>query len=1244
MLLNTFSIVSNASIYNPTPVEDYYYTVTNGEATIIRYKQNEKKVTIPSKLGGYPVTGIGSFAFEFNTALESISLPNSITHIDEGAFTGCINLKSIKIPDSVNSVGRSAFDGCTSLTSISFSKNMESIDSEVFSCCYSLKSITIPSHIKYIKQNAFYDCKSLENVTLSQGIKSIFSNAFQNCTALKSIVIPDSVEVIDPYAFSECTSLERVTIGKGVKTIDNYAFSDCTSLKTVELCEGLETIGFYAFSGCNNLTSINIPYSLIKICSNAFENCTSLINVNIFCGEKLIDYAFVNTNCKITDIYLPDGKIVLNGKNNNGRIAVHTPDIITFLNYDLSEYLDIFNPYNQIDYPKYDLFINDSLVEELVIPDGVKEVKDFAFMRCQSIKSVKVPNSTEIIGRQAFYECNNLKNIDFGNNIKYIGSECIDSTDYYNTNYYNTNNNGTLYIDNYLIKSDFQEIKPDTKAIAIDAFGGDITDCSNINNLNYIPRVASYDFIYNEDYWESGALYIGNNLYKINDNVSKDLIIKDGTKTISDSLLYDTDVVSTVYVPDSVCFIGNNALANCENIIVSENNPYYSSVDGVLFNKDKTELICYPNKKENTYYQIPNGTKSIKSEAFLLSNNLENVIIPDSVTEIEKSSFACMEQLKNITLSNNLSIIGHGAFENCISLKDITIPNNVISIGEDAFRYCINMESVNLSCNASIGKHAFYDCYSLETVNIPEGVGIIKDYAFENCSSLKEVTIPQSVKYIGLYPFTDCSSLTKVTVYYNPYTDYGIIRSIITDVIIPDGVRTISAGSSILSCSSIKSMSISKSVVNIPEIRTVIPIPEKCKITYNEDCNDYHWLPYTFNEVDFSEDTTKLGSFVRIKTETVVIPGHIKSINGFGGTIDKLVIEDGVEYIGGIGGTFKEIIIPDSVTRINQKAFSNCNVSKITIPGSVTEIEPDLFINNKSIREVELQQGITQIDVGAFLECSSLEKVILPEGLKSIYIEAFLICPKLESIYIPRSVDYISPHAFATGYLYDANGNFISGPTLKCIYGYKGTYAEQFANNYGIKFVPLDDPYGTFPDVKVGTWYYDVVEYVANKGFITGYSYGCFGPDDNLKRQDFVCILARIAGADLSKYENKTSKLKDVQKGAYYAAAVNWAVEEGIISGYQNGKFGVNDPITREQVATILYNYMKKPAVNNPDKILSKFPDAKKVSSFARTPMAWAVDKGIISGMGDGTISSTKGATRAQIAAIIERMDNKGMF
>jgi len=181
-----------------------------------------------------------------------------------------------------------------------------------------------------------------------------------------------------------------------------------------------------------------------------------------------------------------------------------------------------------------------------------------------------------------------------------------------------------------------------------------------------------------------------------------------------------------------------------------------------------------------------------------------------------------------------------------------------------------------------------------------------------------------------------------------------------------------------------------------------------------------------------------------------------------------------------------------------------------------------------------------------------------------------------------------------------------------------------------------------FPDVHRGDWFYSAAKYNYKHEFITGYGNGKFGPNDALQRQDFVVILARIADAKLDGYTS--CPLSDVDMKAYYGKDVAWAVDKGIITGYNNGKFGVGDKITREQVATIIYRFMGKPAVSGVDETLEKFNDKGFVSAFAKDAIAWANQLGIINGKDAKTLAPTVAAARAEIATIVMRMDKAYMF
>ena len=188
----------------------------------------------------------------------------------------------------------------------------------------------------------------------------------------------------------------------------------------------------------------------------------------------------------------------------------------------------------------------------------------------------------------------------------------------------------------------------------------------------------------------------------------------------------------------------------------------------------------------------------------------------------------------------------------------------------------------------------------------------------------------------------------------------------------------------------------------------------------------------------------------------------------------------------------------------------------------------------------------------------------------------------------------------------------------------------------------------SFPDVSSKAWYYNSVKFAVGKGYFSGYKSGNFGPTDQITRQDFVVVLARIAKVDLSQYTGRTG-FPDVKAGDYYEKAVKWASSNGIVNGYNNGNFGVGDKITREQMVTILYNYAKKMGydVSVPADAAAKlnaYADAHKITGYARPAVIWALYKGVISGMNATTIGPQEYASRGQTATILMNISKKGIM
>ncbi|SPF49071.1 exported hypothetical protein [Candidatus Desulfosporosinus infrequens] len=275
---------------------DFAYTVTDGAAQITGYTGAGGAVTIPSTLGGVPVTSIGPVAFKSCTSLTSIIIPQGVTSIDgwnmggfiSGAFEGCTGLTSIIIPQELISIGDYAFSGCTGLTSISIPPGVTSIGNGAFSGT-GLTSISIPPGAS-IGSSAFGGCTSLTTVSIPQGVTSINISAFYGCTGLTSFSLAvgnSAYSTINGMLFNKAGTsliacpggLTSISIPQGTTSISNGAFYDCIGLTSINIPQGVTSIGDFAFYGCTGLTSINISQGVTSVGDFAFYGCTSLTSI-----------------------------------------------------------------------------------------------------------------------------------------------------------------------------------------------------------------------------------------------------------------------------------------------------------------------------------------------------------------------------------------------------------------------------------------------------------------------------------------------------------------------------------------------------------------------------------------------------------------------------------------------------------------------------------------------------------------------------------------------------------------------------------------------------------------------------------------------------------------------------------------------------------------------------------------------------------------------------------------------------
>ena len=412
----------------------------------IRYTTSDCKPLIPQKVD-IAFFGANLLSNQFENGIGTLVFDKDVTSIGEGVFSDCSTLTSIMIPGSVKSIGDNAFQGCTSIAKIEIPKNVTSVAINAFYGCSSLESIKVAS------DNNVYDsrdnCNAIietetntlvvgfKNSVISNSVTKIGDSAFRDCSSLASITIPNSVTSIGDDAFYGCNNLKEVincsvlTISKGssengyvgyyadkVKNLPNGLIEGDFIFKVVDgvnvLCnyfgnainlvlpdnykgENYE-IGEYAFRDCSGLKSIEIPNSVTSIGSSAFSGCSELKSVTI--GNSV-------TSIGSAAFY-----------RCSGLKEVHITDLSAWCSIGFADGVVHSNPL----YYAHNLYINNELATELVIPDDVTNIGSSAFYGCSSLTSVTIPNSVTSIEYSAFYDCSGLTSVVIPNSVTSIGS------------------------------------------------------------------------------------------------------------------------------------------------------------------------------------------------------------------------------------------------------------------------------------------------------------------------------------------------------------------------------------------------------------------------------------------------------------------------------------------------------------------------------------------------------------------------------------------------------------------------------------------------------------------------------------------------------------------------------------------------------------------------------------------------------------------------------------------------------
>lgn len=468
-------------------------------------------------------------------------------------------------------------------------------------CDSAVTSAVIPSEIDgepvtAIGDSAFRECDALTSITIPDSVTVIKEHAFDGCSQLKDVAIPDSVTYIENSAFRECKALTSVAFPASVKSIGSMAFYSCTKLESVEISRGVASIDYGAFGCCNSLKKITVD-----------PNNDSYFSIE--------DVLYKNDKIKGQTILVqyPIG---------NNRQSLTIPDGVT----DIGEIA---------------FYICSDNLSSVTMPDSIKTIGDKAFYSCDGLTDIRIPKGTETVGEEAFADCGALKSVKLPDSVTSIGDGAFNSCKSLASITVDENNKSFLSKDGVLYDKKQESLVLFPAAIDIESY----------TIPNGVKTIGNYAFasckLLTGVTIPDSVTYIGEHAFWGCKSLTSITIPKSVT-SIEKYAFTSCTALTSITIPESVTSIGYNALDNCKSltsITVDENNKYYSSKDGVLFNKDRTVLILYPGSNNRKSYIIPDSVTTIEDGAFESCEFLTGILIPDSVTSIEPNSFPWIETL-----------------------------------------------------------------------------------------------------------------------------------------------------------------------------------------------------------------------------------------------------------------------------------------------------------------------------------------------------------------------------------------------------------------------------------------------------------------------------------------------------------------------------------------------------------------------------------------------------------------------
>ncbi|MCQ2485669.1 MAG: leucine-rich repeat protein [Clostridia bacterium] len=503
---------------------------------------------------------------------------------------------------------------------------------------------------------SWYSCFSwnseIKSVIIENGITGLCERAFYDCENLETVTLPDTISEIGDAAFEDCIKLKSINL-PNLTVIPDSVFSGCKSLLYIDIPDSVKEIHSYAFSDCEQLKNIYLPDNIESIYDGAFYHCKAVRNIFIPQNVSFIESSLFSGCDSLTSIIIDAENPFYDSRNNcNAIIETSTNTLICGCKNTIIP--DSVTSIGEYAFSHYTSSIN------IIIPNGVTCIERGAFEDCTGLTSITIPDSITEIYDSPFAGCENINEIHIGAGLVDYQTDIFRDTQYYNND---TNwENGYLYIDNRLIDIKMEEL----------------SDTIEIKN---------------------GTISLPGQLYdcQFDANKIKRIILPESLESISSYCFEGFENVNELNIPKNVKYIGESAFwAFKGSINVDSANSFFSSENGILYDKNKTQLIFFPKLSELTEYEIPSSVCNIKSNPFWWNDYLCKIIVSPNLKTIATQSFGGIRNLEIAVFRDGVEYIDYHAFEECENLTTIYLPKSIKSIDTGAF-YCMDGKNCNTS-------------------------------------------------------------------------------------------------------------------------------------------------------------------------------------------------------------------------------------------------------------------------------------------------------------------------------------------------------------------------------------------------------------------------------------------------------------------------------------------------------------------------------------------------------------------